>query len=65
MYCSLVKSYVDSINNGAVPNVENAWSNICQNECYKAESCAINNYDQVTFLFILYNLIKFSNRKRR
>jgi len=36
MYCDLVKSYVSSINNGAVPNVENAWSYISKNECLKA-----------------------------
>lgn len=24
-YFSLIKSYVDAINSGAVPNIENAW----------------------------------------
>lgn len=47
MYCDLIKSYVISINNGAVPNVENAWSYICKNECHKAQQSAIENYDQV------------------
>lgn len=45
MYCDLIKSYVNSINNGAVPNIENAWTYICKNECFKAQQNAIENYD--------------------
>jgi hypothetical protein len=33
MYADLIKSYVFAINNGAVPNIENAWTYICRNEC--------------------------------
>ena len=29
----LAKQYVESINKGAVPNIESAWTYICQNEC--------------------------------
>lgn len=29
MMATLAESYVLSINNGAVPNIENAWSYIC------------------------------------
>lgn len=36
MYISLVKNYVEAINTGAVPNIENAWSYVCKDECYKA-----------------------------
>jgi len=36
MLFNLVLSYVDSINKGAVPNIETAWSYICKNECLKA-----------------------------
>ena len=36
MLASLAESYVVSINNGAVPNIENAWSYICKSECHKA-----------------------------
>ena len=36
MFYGLVQSYVASINQGAVPNIENAWNYICKNECLKA-----------------------------
>ena len=36
MLAGLVDSYVDAINGGAVPNIENAWSYVCKNECSKA-----------------------------
>jgi hypothetical protein len=36
MMATLAESYVVSINNGAVPNIENAWSYICKSECHKA-----------------------------
>ena len=33
MLAGLVESYVDAVNKGAVPNIENAWSYLCKNEC--------------------------------
>lgn len=30
MYLSMLSSYVTAINNGAVPNIENAWSYMCR-----------------------------------
>ena len=36
MLYNLAKSYVDSINAGAVPSIESSWSYICKNECQKA-----------------------------
>ena len=36
MMATLAESYVESINNGVVPNIENAWSYICKSECHKA-----------------------------
>ena len=36
MLFNLAKSYVDSINAGAVPSIESSWSYICKNECQKA-----------------------------
>jgi hypothetical protein len=36
MLYNLAKSYVDSINAGAVPSIESSWSYICKNECLKA-----------------------------
>ena len=33
MLMSLCDNYVTAINNGAVPNIESAWSYICKDEC--------------------------------
>lgn len=36
MYLCLLNSYVTAINNGAVPNIENAWNYMCQQKCAHA-----------------------------
>lgn len=36
MLANLAEAYVTAINNGAVPNIETAWSYICKGECQKA-----------------------------
>ena len=36
MYLCLLNSYVAAINNGAVPNIENAWNYMCQEKCTQA-----------------------------
>ena len=36
MYLSMMDSYVGAINEGAVPNIENAWNYMCQQQCEKA-----------------------------
>ena len=33
MLATLAEAYVTAINNGAVPNIETAWSYICKSEC--------------------------------
>jgi len=33
MLAGLVENYVEAVNQGAVPNIENAWSYLCKNEC--------------------------------
>ncbi len=33
MLAWLLENYVTSINQGAIPNIENAWSYMCKNEC--------------------------------
>ena len=33
MLAKLLNSYVKAINEGAVPNIENAWNYICIDEC--------------------------------
>ena len=30
MYASMLESYVAAINDGAVPNIENAWNYMCR-----------------------------------
>ncbi len=47
MYSELVKSYIIAINEGAVPNIENAWSYVCKNECMKAMVEGIEIYDGI------------------
>lgn len=36
LYCSMMSSYVTSINEGAVPNIENAWNYMCEEQCRKS-----------------------------
>ena len=36
MYCTMISSYVNAINEGAVPNIENAWMYMCEEQCQKA-----------------------------
>ena len=36
MYLCLLNSYVTAINNGAVPNIENAWNYMCEEKCAQA-----------------------------
>lgn len=35
LYLSMLSSYVGAINEGAVPNIENAWNYMCQEQCQK------------------------------
>ena len=36
MYIEMVKNYINSINNGGIPNISNAWEVIIENECIDA-----------------------------
>lgn len=36
LYCSMMNSYVAAINDGAVPNIENAWNYMCEEQCRRA-----------------------------
>ena len=42
MLWNLMKSYVESINKGAIPSIESSWVYICKNECQNAQD---NSYD--------------------
>lgn len=33
MYCNMLNSYVQAINEGAVPNIESAWNYMCMEQC--------------------------------
>lgn len=46
MLSGLVQSYVNSINSGIVPNIQSAWTYICQNECQKALEKSLRQFDQ-------------------
>ena len=36
MLLELASAYVAAINEGSVPNIQSAWSYVCQNECNRA-----------------------------
>jgi len=46
MFVSLCNSYVAAINNGAIPNIENAWNYMCKDECIKAVNAAFETYER-------------------
>ena len=46
MLYELCVAYTDAINKGSVPNIQNAWSYVCQNECQRTITACIANYDQ-------------------
>lgn len=45
MLAGLLKNYVSAINDGAVPNIENAWSYICKSQCQKLFDGCFRLYD--------------------
>ena len=45
MLCSMATNYVAAFNDGIVPNIENAWTYICKNECIAALEKGIKDYD--------------------
>ena len=47
MLATLVDNYVTAVNSGIVPNIENAWTYICADECKKAYQTALQNYDRI------------------
>lgn len=49
MLFNLAKSYVDSINAGAVPSIESSWSYICKNECQKAMMDAYQIFEKLFY----------------
>lgn len=54
MFIGLMKVYIESINNGSVPNIENAWVYVCREQCTKALQEAFEYYERKT-KEIIYN----------
>ena len=52
MFLGLIQSYVNAINNGSVPNIQNAWSYVCESQCRKALEESIELYDKQIKSFI-------------
>lgn len=46
LYLSMLNSYVGAINEGAVPNIENAWNYMCQEQCAKVINESYEAYDK-------------------
>ncbi len=36
MLSEICKAYIETINKGQLPNIENAWTYVCRSECLKA-----------------------------
>ena len=47
MFLGLSRSYLAAINQGAVPNIENAWHYLCRQECQKAVDKGFETYDKI------------------
>ena len=59
MYAGLIRNYTNAINEGAVPNIENAWHYICSTECLKASQAAIETYEKMA-KDVLHNKLPLS-----
>jgi len=46
MLLELAVAYTSAINEGSVPNIQNAWSYVCQNECNRAIEESIECYNR-------------------
>jgi RNase P protein component len=47
MLATLIETYVNAMNKGAVPSIESAWSYICKTECARALQDAQEVYEKV------------------
>ena len=56
MLSGLIVSYINAINNGAVPNIENAWNYICINQCKKLQSECLNYFKENLQSIIVENM---------
>lgn len=44
MLLELAEAYTSSINSGKVPNIQNAWTYVCKNECQRAIDESVSHY---------------------
>ena len=51
MIVQMLKSILDSINNGSVPVIENSWKYVCENECLKTFDNTIDHFKQQIRIF--------------
>jgi hypothetical protein len=47
MILELALAYTNAINSGSVPNIQNAWTYVCQNECHRAIEDAVVKYTEL------------------
>ena len=52
MYLGLIQSYINAINTGSVPNVQNAWTYVCEAQCRKALEESLELYDKQMKAFV-------------
>ena len=45
MFCNLTQSYVQAINDGQIPNIQDAWAFILENECIEGYNQCIEVYN--------------------
>ena len=45
MFINMIKSFIEAINKGAIPNIENTWSSMCKVESMKAFESAESAYE--------------------
>jgi|688.fasta_scaffold270704_1 hypothetical protein len=48
MYISMLNSYLNAINNGGVPNIQNAWTYMCIEKCIKLQEKCYDFFTQET-----------------
>lgn len=46
MLLELANSYITAINTGSLPNIQNAWQYVCQNECLRAIQESVSLYEE-------------------
>ena len=54
MYISMLNSYLSAINNGGVPNIENAWTYMCIEKIIKLQ-------EKCYYFYVPLNLLESSN----